>query len=450
MSKAVIIKRGADIKMVGEANRILIDAPQPKTVALKPTDFEGIKPKVVVKVGHEVKAGTTLFYDKNQEEIKFTSPVSGEVVEVKRGAKRKILEVIVLADKEIQYIDFKAEDPKTLKTEAVIDKICQSGLWPMIKQRPYDIIANPTQRPKSIFISAFDSSPLAADNDFVLHGKDALFQKGIDALTKLTDGKIHLTTNATEKADEVFNNVKDVVHHKVGGPHPAGNVGLHIHHFEPIGSGDLIWTIKPQDIIAIGRLFDSGKFDAKRVIALAGAQVKEPKYYRTILGTSTKELFEKATVEGNNRYISGNVLTGTKIEKDGYLGYYDTELTVIPEGGDSEMFGWIMPNFDKFSKSRALFSWLQPAKKYNLTANMNGEERPFVVTGQYEKVFPFDIYPVQLIKAIMIEDIELMEELGIYEVVPEDFALCETICTSKIPSQEIVRNGIEIFRKEMS
>lgn len=450
MSKVLKLKKGVNIKLVGEAEKTLVDAPQPKTVAIKPTDFEGIKPKVTVKVGDEVKAGSTIMYDKNHEQVKFTSPVSGEVVEVKRGEKRKLLEIIILADKESSYEDFKAADPNNINKDEVTAKICDAGLWPLILQRPYDVIANPSDTPKSIFISAFDSSPLAPDNDFIVHGKAATFQKGIDALAKLTEGKVHLTTNGATKADEAFTNAKNVVHHQVSGPHPAGNVGVHIHHFDPIGRGQAIWTVKPQDVLAIGRLFETGKLYASRIVALTGSQANDRKYFRTILGTSTKELFEKGAQLEGTRFISGNVLTGTKIEADGYLGYYDYQLTAIPEGGEPEIFGWIKPDPGKFSMSRALLSWLQPNKKYDLNANMHGEERPFVVTEEYEKVFPFDIYPVQLIKAIMVEDIELMEQLGIYEVAPEDFALCETICTSKIESQTIVRDGLEMLRKEMS
>lgn len=450
MSKVLKIKRGADIKLVGEAEKILTDAPLPDTVAVKPTDFEGTRAKVIVKEGDEVMAGSVLFFDKDKEEVKFTSPVSGEVAEIRRGDKRKLLEVVVISDKEIKYKDFKAADPVTLTREQVIEKMCASGVWPFLKQRPYDVIANPKDNPKAIFISAFDSAPLAPDNDFILHSQDAIFQKGIDALAKLTAGKVHLTVHGTAKADETFLKAKNVDLHHLSGPHPAGNVGVQIHHFAPIGKGDTVWTLKPQDVVTIGRLFETGKFDASRIIALCGSQVKDPKYFRTILGSSTKKLFEAFTKSGNNRYISGNVLTGTKIEKEGYLSFYDYQLTVIPEGGEPQMFGWITPNPNKFSLSRALVSWLQPNKKYDLTAEMNGEERPFVVTEEYEKVFPFDIYPVQLIKSILVDDIELMEELGIYEVAPEDFALCETVCTSKIPSQTIVRDGLAMLRKEMS
>lgn len=450
MSKVLKIKRGADIKLVGEAEKILTDAPKPDTVAIKPTDFEGTTAKMAIKVGEEVKAGTTLFFDKDNPKIKFVSPVSGEVAEIKRGAKRVLLEVVIVADKESKSIDFKAEDPSSLGKDAIIDKLCESGVWPFIKQRPYDVVANPADNAKAIFISAFDTAPLAPDNDFIVHGQAATFQKGIDALAKLTDGGVHLCVNNAAKADDAFLQAKNVTIHSVQGPHPAGNVGVQIHHFAPISKGEVVWTLKPQDVLTIGRLFETGKFDASRIIALTGPKVKGPKYYRTIIGTSTKALFSDTVEAGNNRYISGNVLTGSKIEAEDHLGFYDNQLTVIDEGGEPRMFGWITPNPDQFSLSRALVSWMMPNKKYKLTADMNGEERPFVVTEEYEKVFPFDIYPVQLIKSILVEDIELMEELGIYEVAPEDFALCETICTSKIESQKIVRNGLAMLRKEMS
>lgn len=448
MSKVLKIKRGADIKLVGGAEKILSDAPTPSTVAVKPTDFEGITPKLVVKVGDEVKAGSTLYYSKDNELIKVASPVSGEIAEIRRGAKRVIQEIIIVADKETKYEDFGASNPTAESRESIIEKLCKSGSWGYIKQRPYDVVAKPSDQPKAIFISAFDSAPLAADDDFIVHGQAATFQKGIDALAKLAD--VHLTVNNAAKADEAFLQAKNVKLHSVEGPHPAGNVGVHIHHFAPISKGEVVWTIKPQDVLAIGKLFETGKYDASRVVAIAGAQVKTPKYLRTIQGVSMKTLLEGNLVEGNNRIISGNVLTGDKVSLDGYLGFYDSLVSVIPEGGEPQMFGWILPNSSKFSISRALVSWMSPNKQYNLDANLNGEERAFVVTEEYDKVFPFDIYPVQLVKAIMVDDIELMENLGIYEVAPEDFALCETVCTSKIPTQTIVRDGLAMLREEMS
>ncbi len=449
MSKALKIKRGTDIKLAGEAEKILADASYSETIAIKPTDFLGLTPKMLVKEGDEVKAGTPIFYDKNNEKVKFVSPVSGEIAEIKRGAKRRILEVIIIADKEIKYESLDLVDSTSASREDLVNSLCNSGLWPFIIQRPYCVVANPNDKPRAIFISAFDSAPLAADNDFILHSHGELFQKGLDIINKLTDGKVHLTINGKAKADEAFLNAKGVELHSISGPHPAGNVGVQIHHIAPINKGEVVWTLKPQDVLTIGKVFESKKFDASRVVAVAGSQMKSPKYLRTIMGTNTKVLFHEVK-EGATRFISGNVLSGDKINQDGYLGFYDYEVTAIPEGGEPQMFGWITPNPNKFSISRALPAWLMPNKKYNLTADMNGEERPFVVSEEYDKVFPFDIYPVQLIKSIMIEDIEMMENLGIYEVAPEDFALCETVCTSKIPVQTIVREGLEKLRIEMS
>ncbi len=449
MSKVLKIKKGTDIKLVGEAEKILADALVSETVAIKPTDFAGLSPKLLVKVGDEVKAGTPLFYNKNDESIKFSSPVSGEVVAINRGEKRRILDVVILADKEIAYEKFAVAEPSSLDKKGITEALCNAGLWPFIKQRPYDVVASPKDSPKAIFVSAFDSHPLAPDNDFVLHGKAKAFQLGLEAISKLTEGKVHLNVNADAKADEAFLNAKGVQLNQVSGPHPAGNVGVQIHHLAPISKGEVVWTLKPQDVLSIGKFFETGHFDASRVVAVCGAQVNDPKYYRTILGSKISALAPNLK-EGETRLISGNVLTGTHVSADGYLGFYDYQVTAIPEGGEPRMFGWITPNPDQFSLSRALVSWMMPNEKYNLTADMNGEERPFVVTEEYEKVFPFDIYPVQLLKSIMIEDIELMENLGIYEVAPEDFALCETICTSKIESQTIVRNGLEMLRIEMS
>ncbi|MBT7995708.1 MAG: NADH:ubiquinone reductase (Na(+)-transporting) subunit A, partial [Bacteroidetes bacterium] len=299
--------------------------------------------------------------------------------------------------------------------------------------------------------SAFDSSPLAADNNFIVEGQSEVFQKGIDVLKKLTDGKIHLNTHVDQVISSVFAKAKDVELHQFKGPHPAGNVGIQIHHINPIDKGDVVWYCYPQDVLSIGRLFQEGKYNAERVINLCGSQAKEKKYYKTIIGASIENIV-KDNVEGdNNRFISGNVLTGTKISDTGYLGFYHSQLTVIPEGDYYEFIGWILPGFKKFSASKTIVSsWLSPKKKHNLDTNMHGGERAFVVSGEYEKVMPIDIYPVHLLKAIMAEDIDKMENLGIYEVAPEDFALCEVICTSKINSQTIVQQGIDLMVKELN
>ncbi|MBT4340317.1 MAG: NADH:ubiquinone reductase (Na(+)-transporting) subunit A, partial [Bacteroidetes bacterium] len=285
----------------------------------------------------------------------------------------------------------------------------------------------------------------------IVEGQSEVFQKGIDVLKKLTDGKIHLNTHVDQEISSVFAKAKDVELHQFKGPHPAGNVGIQIHHINPIDKGDVVWYCYPQDVLSIGRLFHEGKYNAERVINLCGSQAIEKKYYKTIIGASIENIV-KDNVEGdNNRFISGNVLTGTKISDTGYLGFYHSQLTVIPEGDYYEFIGWILPGFKKFSASKTIVSsWLSPKKKHNLDTNMHGGERAFVVSGEYEKVMPIDIYPVHLLKAIMAEDIDKMENLGIYEVAPEDFALCEVICTSKINSQTIVQQGIDLMVKELN
>lgn len=451
MSKYVKIKRGLDIKLTGNAGKVLVSLPLPEMFALKPSDFPGLTPKLLAKEGDEIEAGTPLFYDKNNEAIKFCAPVSGEIIEIVRGDKRKILELKILVDKETRYAVFPKSNPGNLNRENIIQALLDSGVWPFIRRRPFGIIANPNETPKSIFISAFDSNPLAPDNDFIMQGNEEDFQTGLDALAKLTSGKVHVNINAASTSQSLFTNVKGVVINKISGPHPAGNVGTQIHHIDPVNKGEAVWYLSPQDVLIIGRLFNKGRFDASRVIALTGSQVNDPKYYKTIVGCSIKQMLTDAGLkEGDNRIISGNVLTGSQIAADGFLGFYDTQITVIPEGHEFEFMGWLAPGFHKYSMSRTFFSWLTPNKKFQLDTNLHGEERPFVMTGQYEKVFPMDIYPVQLLKSILVEDIDMMEKLGIYEVVEEDFALCEFVCTSKIKSQEIIRKGLDMIQKEFS
>lgn len=448
MSVEVKIKKGKNILLKGSADKVISEAPVENTFAVKPSDFTGVIPKMLLKEGAEVKAGTPLFYSKTDDRIKFTSPVSGEIAEIKRGAKRKILEVIILADKKSSYVDFGKEDVSKLDRNKIVERLLESGVWPFIKQRPFDVIANPSDKPKAIFISAFNSAPLAEDYDFIMHRQNAEFQSGLDVLVKLTDGKVHLNINGSIKADDTFMNAKGVQINRIYGPHPAGNLGVQIHHIDPLNKGEVVWIVNPADVKIIGRLFKEGRFDVSRTIALCGSRVKAPKYYKTFACASIKNLLNGLIESGENRIISGNVLTGTKISSDGYIGFYDHQITVIPEGGEDEFLGWIAPGFNKFSLSRTFPSWMMPGKEYNLNTNKNGEERAFVMSGEYEKVFPFNIYPVHLLKAILIEDIELMENLGIYEVAPEDFALAEYGCTSKINAQEIVRRGLDLVKKE--
>lgn len=451
MSEYIKIKQGLNLKLIGEATQSIVAMPVSETFAVKPTDFVGLTPKLLIKEGDTVLAGSPIFYDKNNENILFCAPVSGEVIEICRGDKRVLLAIKILTDRAIKYIQFQKSNPNQLYREAIIEKLLQSGVWPFIRQRPYGIIAKPTDIPKSIFISAFDTNPLAPDYNFILTDQEIDFQTGLDALKKLTSGKIHLNIQANSKTTSALIQAQNVQINKIAGPHPAGNIGTQIHHIDPINKGDVVWYINPQDVIIIGKLFNEGILDAGRTIAMTGSQIENPKYYKTIIGTSIKNTIADAGLKkGENRIISGSVLSGHQITADGYLGFYDSQITVIPEGNHFEFMGWLAPGFDKFSVSRTFFSWLKPNKKHLLTTNTHGEERPFVMTGQYEKVFPMDIYPVQLLKSILIEDIDMMEKLGIYEVVEEDFALCELVCTSKIKSQEIIRHGLAIMRKEFS
>lgn len=450
MSNIVKIKKGLDIKLKGEAEKVFAKAELSEAYAVKPSDFCGLTLKAVVQPDEEVKAGTPLLQDKNNPEIKIVSPVSGKVSAVNRGEKRVLLNVTVTPDGKNEHETFKVSDPLKLSREEVISTLLQSGCWPYLIQRPYGVVANPSETPKAIFISGFDSAPLAPDYDLMIQGNEAELQVGINALTRLTPGKIHLSLSGNYPANPVLDKIKNVTFHYFEGPHPAGNVGVQIHKIDPINKGEVVWTIRPQDIIIIGRLFSKGIYDATRMVALTGSEVHKPRYYKVISGTKVSSITHNNIEETNVRIIGGNVLTGTTLSNDNFLGFYDSQLTVIPEGNYYEFAGWAAPRLNKFSASRSYFSWLTPGKHYRLDTNLNGGERAFVMTGQYEKVFPMDIYPVQLLKAIMAQDIEMMENLGIYEVVEEDFALCEFVCTSKIDSQEIVRNGIDLMIKELS
>lgn len=450
MSKDIRIKKGVSIKLKGTADRVYANIPNSEYYLVKPSDFTGLTPKLTVKVGDKVQAGSSLFFNKENPDVLIASPVSGEVTEIRRGEKRKILAVVIKADAEISYKEFSKSEAKDLSREQIIEQMLASGVWPFVRQRPFAVIANPADMPKAVFISAFDSAPLACDNDFVLHGMEKEFQAGLDIVTKLTDGVTHLNIDGNENSSSVFTSAKGVQINHISGPHPAGNVGVQIHHIDPINKGEVVWYMYPQDIITIGKLFSEGKYDATRLVALSGPQVEKPRYYRSMQGACISGMTEGNIKEGDNRYISGNVLTGTKIDADGHLGFYHNEISVIPEGKEQDFLGWLLPSSSKFSLSRTFFSWLNPKKEYAISANMNGEERAYVVTGQYEAVLPMDVYPQHLIKAIMIGDIELMENLGIYEVAEEDFALCEFACTSKIPVQEILREGLDLVRKECS
>ena len=448
MPKVVKLKRGFNIRLLGEADKVFGKTEPANYYAVKPVDFHGISPKLNVKAGDKVKNGSPLFFDKKRPDIKFTSPVSGEVTDIKRGAKRRILEIVVQNDHKNDFLSFKQGDINDFSKEDIIKNMLESGLWPCIKQRPYNIVADPDAEPKGIFISAFDTAPLAPDMDFIMGGAEDTFQAGINVLNKLTSGKIHVGVNADYPPAKAFTNAENVVLHYFSGAHPAGNVGIQIHHISPINKGEIAWTIDPQDVIAIGRLFQTGIYDPSKIIALTGSEVDRPRYYRMIKGESVSNIINDNNITGNVRIISGNVLTGTKIEKQGFLGYFDHQVTIIPEGNQYEMFGWLKPGFNKLSAHKSFFSWLMPGKNFKMNTNLHGGRRAFVVSGEYEKVLPMDMYPVHLIKAILVKDIDEMENLGIYEVVEEDLALCEFVCTSKTKVQQILREGINLMIEE--
>ena len=448
MSTDIRIKKGLDIKLVGEAEKTTTELPLSSVYAIKPDDFHKITPKLLVKVGNEVKAGEALFHSKADEQILFPSPVSGEVVEIVRGAKRKVLEIKILADKTQQHQDFGNKDAANMSGDEIKAYLLASGCWPFIKQRPYDVVANPNKAPKAIFISGYASAPLAADLDYVLAGKDAELQAAVTALAKLTEDKVHVSVGTN--ANNPLSNLSGVSIHKVSGPHPSGNVGTQIAKIDPINKGETVWVVSPQDLVIIGELLLTGKFNAKRIVALTGSKIIRPQYVETIVGAKIEELVVENLDEQNERVISGNVLSGTQVTKEGFLGYYDDQITAIPEGEDYEFFGWTKPIFNKISNSRALtFSWMNPKKRYDLNTNTNGEHRAFVLTGNYEEVFPLDIYPMQILKACLYKDLDEMEALGMYEVAPEDFALTEFICVSKQPHQQIIREGLDLMLEEI-
>jgi len=448
MSQDIRIKKGLDIKLNGEAEKVTKNADSCSVFTLKPEDFHSIIPKLSVKVGAKLKAGDAVFYNKANEEMKFPSPVSGELVDIIRGEKRKILEVKIQADPTQEFADFGIKNPETMNGDEIKAHLLASGCWPFIKQRPYDVVADAANTPKAIFVSAYASAPLAADYDYVLAGKEKELQAAVTALSKLTPGSVHISIG--KNSNSPLTGLNNCTLHKVSGPHPSGNVGTQIAKINPVNKGETVWTVSPQDLVIIGELLVTGKFNAERTIGLVGSSVEKPMYFTTKIGASVASITKSKLKEGEHRIISGNILTGKAQGKKGTLGFYDNLVTVIPEGNDYNLFGWLKPDFNRVSSTRALtFSWLFPKKKYDLDTNTNGEHRAFVFTGQYENVFPLDIYPLQILKACMYKDLDEMEALGMYEVAPEDFALTEFVCVSKQPHQKIIREGLDLMLKEI-
>jgi len=452
MGKFIRLNKGFSINMAGKAAPVVSEIEPADTVSIKPTDFHGLyMPKVMVKEGDPVKAGTPLFHDKKFENFMFTSPVSGEVVGVVRGEKRKLLEIKILADRKNEFENFKKYSVSELAHTPVGElksQLLNSGVWANIIQRPYGLVADPTATPKAIHVSAFDSSPLAPEYSILFKGQDHFFQVGVDILKKLTNGAVHVNVHSAMEISTVFSQVKGAEVNKFSGKHPSGCVGVQIHHIDPINKGDIVWTINPFGVIQIGKLFLNGVYDASKIVAVTGSEIKKPQYYKTVTGASVKKLLANNLNSEHVRCISGNVLTGTNIGKEGHIGFFDHHISIIPEGDYYEFLGWILPSVKKLSFSRAfgLMSFLFPNKEYKLDSNTHGEPRAFVQTGVFERVTPMDIYPGQLLKSILANDVDEMEELGIYEVIEEDLALCEFVDISKHNVQEILRNGIELMR----
>ena len=444
MYKQVKISKGLDIRLKGTASKQLEQAPRSGMYAVKPTEFYGINPRLSVKIGEHVNAGDVLFYHKYIDRIKFTAPVSGTIEDIVRGQKRKILKILIKPDATDSYKTFATGKPADFNREKILDLLLESGLFATIKQRPYDVIANPDDEPKAIFISAYDSAPLGVDYAYALQNKMKEFETGLQALKKLTQGKLYLVVNGNQAS--AFNKLEGVEIIKAFGPHPVGNVSVSIEKFEPIGKGDRIWTVNPADVAIIGDFFMTGKYNPKRNIALAGSKVKEPKYYTIIPGADLSDFLRDKFVDDDVRIISGNVLTGSNITKDKFLNFYDNSIQVIPSGKKARFVGW-MPFFGENRKS--FYNFGLAKKEMDLDANMFGEERAFVMNEEMEAVMPLDIYPVHLLKAALLGDVEKMEQLGILEVAPEDFALVDYINSSKIDTQELIRKGLDVMQVEI-
>ena len=448
MANVIKIKKGLDINLKGKASEVMLSSGKSASYAIVPDYYSGILPKVVAKVGDKVKAGSVLMVDKNRPEIKFVSPVSGEVAAVNRGEKRKVLSIVVTPDAQNEYEDFGKKSVSSLNADQVKETLLNAGMWPFIKQRPYDIVASPAETPRDIFVTAFNSAPLAPNFDFIVKGQESDLQAGLDALSKLTNGKVYVGVKA---GSSVKLNGVEVVGFE--GPHPAGNVGVQINHIKPVNKGEVVWTVNATDVILMGRVFNKGIADFSRLVAVTGSEATERGYVKVVAGCTIESILGgKVLDNGHIRMISGNVLTGTKVSMNDYLGAYDCQVTVIPEGDDvHELFGWAVPGFNKYSTSHSYLTWLiGRGKEYVMDARIKGGKRAMIMSNEYDKVFPMDILPEYLLKAIITFDIDKMENLGIYEVAPEDFALCEFVDTSKIELQKIVRDGLNLLYKEMN
>lgn len=448
MTEQIRLRKGLDIKLKGRAKKQTMPLESSKLYAIVPDDFVGVTPKMAVKAGDHVKAGETLFVNKISEEVRFASPVSGTVKSIERGDRRKILYVSVEADDEQTFADFGTKDIQTLDGEGVKKALLEAGLFGYINQLPYAVSTTPDTEPKGIFVSALRDKPLQGDFEYELEGQEQAFQTGLTALSKIA--KVYLSIGI-QQSSKALTEAKNVELTVFDGPCPTGNVGVQVNHLSPVNKGEVVWTVDPTAVIFFGRLFQTGKVDLTRVVAVAGSKVKEPAYVKALIGTPIKDIVAgRLTATEHVRILNGNPLTGTIAGDNAFLGAHTSEVVAMPEGDDvDEMAGWIMPRFNQFSTSRSYFSWLFGKKKeYDLDARIKGGKRNIIMSGEYDSVLPMDIYGEYLIKAIITGNIDKQEELGIYEVSPEDFALAEFVDSSKQPLQQIVRNGLNTLRKE--
>ena len=453
MSQTIVLKRGLDIPVSGEAELRVSKTIAPGIVAVQLTDFKGFLPRLLVKEGDPVRCGSPVMADKTNADILLTAPVSGTVKAIVRGDKRKLLAVLLEADDDQTFVDFGIRDASALDAGQIRDALLQSGLWPFLVQRPYGVVADPRIRPRDIFISTFSTAPLAPDSHFRFDGELQAAQAGVDALSKLTDGKVHLGLDARQ-ADSPFARIRGAELHRFAGKHPTGNVGVQISHIAPIRKEDIVWTVSPEGLVAIGRLFTTGRYDVRRKVAVGGPMAIEPAYVDALPGMPMTELagFYGTTPAEELRIVSGDILSGRAVGTGGYLGFFDSQVTLLREGTNKELLGWIRPfRFNQFSADRSYFSRWLPKKKYAMDTNLHGGARAFLMNdGYYARVLPMDIYPVYLAKACLAGEIEKMEKFGIYEVLPEDLATCEFVDPSKNNIQDMIEQGIDLMRKEMA
>ena len=452
MSKVIKITKGLDLPMVGEAAQLTVALSMPKVIEIVPDHFAGVKPRLLVHEGDMVKAGQPLFSSKQFAQMMFSSPVSGKILAINRGERRKILSISIEPDETQVYENYNA-DLATMTGEQVRDLLLASGLWCLVKQRPYDCIANPDKKAKAVFVSTFDSAPLAPDYEYVAKGQEAALQAGITALAKIVGKNVNLGVKKSEP--KMFTSLKDATITVFDGPHPAGNVGVQINHIDPVNKDEQVLTVNLQDVIVIGRLFTTGKVDMHKLVALTGPEVSTPKYFEVLPGMPLSALFTNRTSTNKPlRYVAGNVLSGHQVEPSEFVSPYDNQYTVIDEGSETHDFmGWLAPRLNRFSTNRsvpsAFLRCLKKATGYDYDARLLGGRRAIIVSGEYDKVFPMDIYPEYLIKAMIAGNIDKMEQLGAYEVAPEDFALAEYVCTSKLPLQAIVRQALDNMKSEL-